>query len=225
MATKQDLKQTLHDVRVAHRFLGEFYARLLDIFKVVDQAFGLQPYYWKPRHHHLFPTSMEAQDGRWLPHRRWYWDALPLYNFSLFFTNAGGHPAKDEWMLEAWVELDSKFGTDSASDQGTQSGCPDPNKFDPVENAASRLHLAAFRCDSQGSNRPNWFQAWRGLPLCYEKQSEVQRLDNEQIGSFSAVTLYRLVEELGDPESVKQFCGDAKTLFNNKLDLNLSLEP
>ena len=226
VATQQKLKQTMQDVRMAHRFLGEFYTSLLGILRVVEEEFGLRPYYWKPTHHHLYPTARRAQGGGWLPHRRWCWDALPLYNFSLFYvTTSGNYPAKGERMLEVRVELDTKFGSDSASVAGTQSGCPDPNRFDGVEGAASKLHLTAFQCDREGSKKPKWLTAWNRLHPDYEKQSEVQPLENEQIGRFAAVTFSKPIEELGTPKLVHELCHDAKALFDDQLKPRLTSKP
>lgn len=199
MPDQHDLRNTLHNVRTAYRFLWEFNTALKDVIKVIQDSFPSHKYYsWTPTYHELVSSRSSPID-------RWSWDCFPLYNFSILYLpteNRDRKASPDEWMLEIQVCLDDGFAD---ADKGIE---PDVSNFNPVDKAGSSLTLWVRRCSEIGDSGPNWYAAWETFDcsdsdeVAYEHEFEGAR--------FSSTRTEVALECLGDKSNVLEFVKDAK---------------
>lgn len=209
MTEEKNLSETMLNVRQSYRFLGAFNESLNDIIRIVQDEFaGLTYYHWTPKYNLL--------TRRTDPSKKWVWDALPYYNFSLLYLPEGveSGPSKGDWMLEVFVQLDCGF------EEQIGSGAPDANSFSPVEQATSMMFLVAWRCEHVSGETQSWQRTWQqDLEYTDSNTKQVQEPNIGQV--FSSVEIGEDFENLGDEQKIRSFAQRAKELFKSELGLAL----
>lgn len=200
------------NVRRSYRFLSDFNESMKDIVQIVlDELPSLSYYHWTPIHHDLLTRSSD-------PIARWSWDALPLYNFALFYLpdrDKGKRMAlPGDWMFEINVELDTVF------ENNNKNASPDSSRFAPAEEAESLISLVAWRCDATAGDGVNWYHAWRtqlehGEPECLAK------MEFGTGNHFSSLYVMEQFENLGNEESVRTLAHRARELFRAELGIDV----
>lgn len=210
---EKPLAAALTDVRHAYRLLADYQKRCLDLLTLVGQHFPETEFYnWTPSD--LNPVPIARVD----PRSYWGWSFLPLYKASFLLIQSNGgrsHPEVGDWLME--LRITSDTGWDMPDDRIE----PDASNFISVEAADSKLSIMVFKCVSRPLSGHNWFHnIWANT---FWPEDIAQPDDNGLIcmeeGVLSAAQLDVSLAELTSKDAVKLFCGRAKLLIGQQLDI------
>jgi hypothetical protein len=122
----EDLMTVGEKVRVAHRFVAAYEARVMQAFGVVaDQLAddGFAVFGWKSLYNGMPPLS---RHGEWM--RRWFWDYLPLHAVQGWWTRGDERAPGVVHVLVEHV-IDSAF---EKWRHEKRQGVPDPLEFEKL---------------------------------------------------------------------------------------------
>lgn len=153
---KQELNQSLVDVRKAYRLLYHYQRRVIDLAYFIGNSLKLKPVSGNPWFSEATFNRTSARQGRWA------WDWLGMYYYNFYFENV----LNDDRKVQFGVIIQSDTGYFDSE----KSKKLNLNDFNSPEQAETRIILAASQgnWDSKAIRETKFFKTdiVEYLPLC-----------------------------------------------------------